>query len=507
MRVSKPTWWHVPGQAHRLVAPVILLTLLTVGTLVYLLPGDRSDRSDTAAAAPPPSAATSFGPSVAGPSATPTAPATTRAGSPTPTSSRPPTKAQILRAATGRTTTVTNTRTATSTRVAAPKVRHCWDFHWQQDAQEAYLTNLSDPSGLDGDPGPGNGDGLACTTLPSDPNRARSKPVDAYQAPAAGAAEKPDLVSPQLNYFGVTEDGLPNSTKQYDSIADHLGKAPSSIGFFAYWDAGFPAAKIQTSWQRGSLPVMTWMSMPSSGGDASSYSLSDILAGDWDDYLYRFAGDIVHTGLPVVIRFDHEMNGTWYPWSAGQASWNNTPAKYTAMWRHVWKIFDQVGANNDVIWLYSPARVDNITGVKGTTPIAQDFPGAEYVDWVGATVYWRNGTQATDYRTSFGKTIDQLRAVTDQPLFFAEIGALQNYQGADVSAAKQAWIRNTLAGFLADPSVVGFDWFNNVATTADDPTHAHDWRFDATPATLATFKKQISNSRFAGGVMPDPSGG
>jgi hypothetical protein len=398
--------------------------------------------------------------------------------------------------------TVTRTQTAP----AVDKAKHCWDFTWQQDAQAVYVANLSDPWGLDGDPGPNNGDGLACSTLPVDPSRAPSKPMAAYEPPAATAAEKSALLSPSKAFWGVTENGLPRATSQYNRIADEVGKAPSSIGFFANWDQSFPAAQVAASWQHGSLPVITWMSAPSDGSDASAYSLTNILNGNWDDYLYQFAGDVVRTNLPVVLRFDHEMNGAWYPWSAGRSQWNNSPAKYVAVWRYVWNIFQKVGANQDVIWLFSPARVDNITNTTGTSAISADYPGDQYVDWVGATVYWRNGTEATDYQTSFGKTIAQLRAITDKPLFFAEIGALQSYQGKDVSAAKQDWIRNTLQGLADDPTVVGFSWFNNVATTGEDPNTPHDWRFDASAATLATFKQQVSDAHFDGGTMPDPTG-
>ena len=71
------------------------------------------------------------------------------------------------------------TTTATSTTQGTVRLRHCSDFKWQQDAQAAYLANLSDPGALDGAIGPHNGDGLACNSLPADPSRAGSSPVDA----------------------------------------------------------------------------------------------------------------------------------------------------------------------------------------------------------------------------------------------------------------------------------------------------------------------------------------
>jgi mannan endo-1,4-beta-mannosidase len=499
MRVSRSTWWHGGGQSHRLIAPVILLTLLTVGTLIYLLPGDTGPAS-TAGAAVPRTSTPAL--PAAEPSASPWTPPPAKT---TPTGShtiaRPGTAPQIVRQVVDRTTILGRTATVTSTATAVEKAKHCWDFHWQQDAQAAYRANLSDPWGLDGDPGPDNGDGLACSQLPLDPSRSASKAIGAYEPPVASARAKSQLVSPQTDYFGVTEDGLPNATSQLDTIDRQLGKAPSSLGFFQHWDSGYPATKVESAWGSGALPVMTWMSMPSDGVASASYSFTHILAGDWDTYLYKFAGDIVRTNLPVVIRFDHEMNGNWYPWSAGHDDYNNSPARYVAVWRYIWSVFQKVGANEDVIWLYSPARVDNITGLSHTSSISADYPGDAYVDWVGATVYWRRTNQPTDYRSNFGATIDQLRAVTQKPMFFAEIGALQTDRA---SSAKQEWMANTLRGFLADPTIVGFSWFNNnILVPSEDPTAAHDWRFNASAPTLAAFKQQITDPRFAGGILPD----
>ena len=530
MRTPEHGWRQAATtRSHRLIAPIIGLTLLTVGTLIYLLPsGDsgatvaaesaRATATRTVAAAPGPTT---------GSSGVTTSAAAPSASSAHPTASATPTTrvVDVVNHTTvvqpgGATSTVTapgstvtapgSTSTApgrTRTRtVAAPdKSQHCYDFTWQQDAQTAYLANLSDPYGLDGAPGPANGDGLACTDLPVDPSRPASEPADPYVPPAATAAVKAALVRPTTDYFGITQDDLPNSTPKLTAIDNQLGKAPSSLGFFAYWDHDYPSNKITASWDHGALPVMTWMSERQDKMQDSSYSMSHIIAGDWDDYLYKYAGDIVRTGLPVVIRFDHEMNGNWYGWSAGQTAWNNSPAKYIAMWQHVWQIFQKVGANDDVIWLWSPNRVDNIAGQAGTSSIAADYPGDQYVDWVGASIYWRTGTSPTDYRTSFGKTIADLRAVTSKPMFFAEIGATQTYNSVDVTAGKQAWMQSTLQGFLADPSIVGFSWFDNYVSTPANPS-INDWRYDSSSATLATFKNQIDVDGFAAGTMPDATG-
>jgi beta-mannanase len=40
---------------------------------------------------------------------------------------------------------------------------------------------------------------------------------------------------------------------------------------------------------------------------------------------------------PFYLRFAHEMNGKWQPWSPGVNG--NTAARYVIAWRHVHHIF------------------------------------------------------------------------------------------------------------------------------------------------------------------------
>ncbi|MCW2747917.1 MAG: hypothetical protein JWP10_1059, partial [Nocardioidaceae bacterium] len=89
------------------------------------------------------------------------------------------------------------------------KIEGCWSFTYQQDAQAYYVADVSDPLGLDGAMGPANGDGLACTHLPSDTARAASIPFGEYKRTFAAKA---DIVSPTKKHFGVAEDGVPGDT-------------------------------------------------------------------------------------------------------------------------------------------------------------------------------------------------------------------------------------------------------------------------------------------------------
>lgn len=384
-----------------------------------------------------------------------------------------------------------------------PAKTHCWQFTWQQDAQAVYVANLSDPYGLDGAPGPYDGDGLACSDLPVDPNRAASIPVGQYVAPRASAQTKATIVGTTAKYFGFTQDGLPGDTSMFDTVEAAAGKAPSSVGWYESFDDTFRGDLVTNAWQRGALPVITWM--PTDNGTSGNhYSLSTINSGANDDYLRKFAADVVRTNLQVAIRFGHEMNGGWYPWSAGRTDFNNSPDKFKQAWIHVWQVFQSVGANDNVVWVWSPSRIDNLkpSATNGITAMADDYPGDQYVDWVGASVYLRKAATGSTYDASFAKTVTALKATTSKPIFFSEVGAIETDGTTDEAGLKADFIHNTLSAFATDPRIVGFLWNNNVATqVVDGVPVSNDWRFVSNPAAQKQFVTDIATDVFRTGMV------
>ena len=94
--------------------------------------------------------------------------------------------------------------------------------------------------------------------------------------------------------------------------------------------------------------------------------------------------------------------------------------------------------------------------------------------------------------------------MTDKPIFFGETGAVQTDVGADQTALKVAWMQNVLAQFAKDDNIVGFLWFNNVAATVVNGVETtNDWRFDATEATTAAFRRMVEGPAFAEGMPLD----
>lgn len=98
--------------------------------------------------------------------------------------------------------------------------------------------------------------------------------------------------------------------------------------------------------------------------------------------------------------------------------------------------------------------------------------------------------------------------MTTKPIFIPETGAIETdlTTGSDVAPLKAAWIDNAIGGFLADPAIVGFVWFNNAATAVVNGESVTDnWRFDSSAQALDAFQAGVGSADLAGGMMPDAS--
>ncbi|QKS21321.1 hypothetical protein HUN58_16525 [Curtobacterium sp. Csp1] len=127
----------------------------------------------------------------------------------------------------------------------------------------------------------------------------------------------------------------------------------------------------------------------------------------------------------------------------------------------------------------------------------QYYPGAQYVDWVGMSGYYRTATEQPTFQTTFGATLAQIRKIAPgKGIVLNEIGATET-GGTVTDSQKSQWI-TSLFDALADPAnrdIIGFAYFSQVATTIVDGTRTtNDWRLDSRADSLATFVKGIARN-------------
>lgn len=349
----------------------------------------------------------------------------------------------------------------------------------------------------------------AAASAAAPPAAKPAKPATPPGTPATPltAPSKAQLASPASPYFGMYTEQSPFNWATLDATAAKIGAQPSLAGYFGGWDEPFRANAVTRSWQKGMLPLLTWESRPIAAAndviDEPAYSLPVIINGGFDDYLRQYARDIVATGLPLAIRLDHEMNGDWYPWAettgTGQSINGNSPGDYVKMWQHVHDIFQAEGANELVIWVWAPNRVDNLLApLKTPEKLASLYPGDDYVDWVGMSSYlrppYRAGQQFT-FDATFAQTLTQLRGLTDKPILLAEVGA------SEIEGHKAEWVTSLFDNLNkpANADVIGFSWFNLTITSYVGGVRAtNDWRIDSRADSLAAFRAGLlgPGSRF-----------
>jgi hypothetical protein len=246
---------------------------------------------------------------------------------------------------------------------------------------------------------------------------------------------------PAGRIFGVTAPSA-----QYPAWRAALGPAEARMTFQS-WSAGTdPVALLRADRRRGTMPVITWepwrpppLGTADQGAAQPRYANARIAAGRFDALLRRWARAIRRHPGPVAIRFAHEMQGSWYPWSID-------PAAYRAAWRHVRRVVRAAGARNTV-WIWSPnANVDH-TDARALADMEPYWPGARYVDAVGITALTFDG------RARPAAFLARLRAVSRR---FGKPGLLTEVNVE--FRAREAWLRELDAGLRADPAVRGVIW-------------------------------------------------
>ncbi|MDR7273470.1 glycoside hydrolase family 26 protein [Catenuloplanes atrovinosus] len=320
--------------------------------------------------------------------------------------------------------------------------------------------------------------GLAGWVLLPESTGSDLKPIDS-RAAAAAAMEttapptKEDVLAIPGVRFGLSAPQVPYSATELERISEAAGSRPTMLQFFVKWTETLRPESIELAYLENALPVVSWEPWAGSGAgeDQPEYALARIASGAHDDYIRAFATTVRDSGLPVALRFAHEMNGTWYPWSERHSG--NAAGDYVKAWRHVHDTFREVGADN-VIWVWSP----NILRPVPNVSLAALYPGDEYVDWAGLVGY---AVREKTAREVFEPTITAIRKITDKPFLITETGAV-------ASDRKVGWITDFFTWLPTQEGLVGFVWFE----FSDDEGGTEDWRFSADSRCAAAFSAGMS---------------
>lgn len=298
------------------------------------------------------------------------------------------------------------------------------------------------------------------------------------QQAARPAPSKNQILDIKGVRFGLSTPQAPWSTGEIDTMAKAAGAHPTIVQFFVKWTEDFRPESVPQTYKQGALPVISWEPWAGVkyGRNQPTYALSNIISGKFDPYITKFATAVRDQKWPVAIRFAHEMNGNWYPWS--EQTSGNRRGDYVEAWRHVHDLFQQVGATN-VIWVWSP----NI--IRPVRSIALDplYPGDDYVDWVGLVGY---AVEESTAAAVFQPTMTVVRKFTGKPFLITETGV-------QAGPHRLAWITDFFHWIGQQPDVVGFIWFE----FSKEQGGTADWRFNANPTTAKAFRDAMAKVHLA----------
>jgi hypothetical protein len=241
------------------------------------------------------------------------------------------------------------------------------------------------------------------------------------------------------------------------------------------------------------------------------------------------------SGVPVLVRFAHEMNGSWYPW--GQQ-----PVQYVQKFREVAHAVREAPASS-IIW--SPNEGSGypfdgpFTAPPGTAeyaaldtdrdgtvtseddPYRPFYPGDDHVDWVGLSLYhfgtaypWGENVIPPSNAFAQKLTGDYRNAAVDEtyvpdfyeayaerpgkPMAISETSALYNdgasgQSGASNEHIKSAWLKQIFAADVPDrfPQLRLINWFEQDKSEADVDDGPVRWALTRDPRMVEVFTRRV----------------
>jgi hypothetical protein len=368
---------------------------------------------------------------------------------------------------------------------------------------------------------------LAVVAASTGPSASGSGRPSTLPRPCGPTPPKP---APGKVWFGASLDGANDTVTKY---AARLGHTPAVLIQFV----DLPMTAEERTWlgdaidnarQAGSILLLTLE--PSKG-------LAAVTVPVVDDLVKRVARAEA-VGVPVIVRFGQEMNGSWYPW--GQQ-----PGAYISTFRKVADAIHSGAPGAAMLWAPNEGSGYPFTGGrysakpgslaaktldtnhdgkldKGDDPYAPYWPGRRYVDWVGMTIYhwgdtypWganvlpaagkfeallrgtfsTDGVKLPDFYTTYGVR-------QHLPLAVTETSALYNPSRAGASdlAIKRAWWEQVFAASVPKkmPDLKMINWFE--WDKFEQQTNSRiDWTVTIVPAIRKAFTAALPSWLAYGG--------
>lgn len=149
-----------------------------------------------------------------------------------------------------------------------------------------------------------------------------------------------------------------------------------------------------------------------------NFSMQSILDGRHDDYIDLFARSLRDSGISTIyLRWGHEFNGGWYPWSYSQTD-------YVSAWMYLRDRIKYARKATNVRFVWSPNADLWANAPRFLTLALPWWPPSRYIDDVGLTIIEKGGDPPYDVPT-IRRRVQLVRDVFEKPIIACEVNCVK----------------------------------------------------------------------------------
>lgn len=296
--------------------------------------------------------------------------------------------------------------------------------------------------------------------------------------------------------LGISMTAGSRNIAPMDQFKTDTGRYPAIWTVWSAWGnpdtKAFPAAMVKAIKQRNAVPLVFWEPVKTQGVCTDFSRFKKIKSGKYDKYIKNWARAAKKSKTTILLRFAHEINGRYFPWTIG--SCGNTVNDYKAAWKRVHNLVrNKIGAKN-VKFLWTVAKKK----ASGGNPYKKYYPGNSYVQYVGFSSFnWGALGQWSTMANSVGNVMKWLKAFTKKPVIIAELAT--NKDGGPTGnpdVDKPKWIVDGYkATYKKFPQIKAIVYLNEDLRSVGHP----DWSLDSpAPEAMNAYSQIVNDPRFKG---------
>lgn len=282
----------------------------------------------------------------------------------------------------------------------------------------------------------------------------------------------PDLVA--RCRFGAYASNEPYPVDPHFTLEERLGGTRLPVAsWFQAWGSDWITTEADKLVARGDYDIlMCW--------ELHEVDFDSILRGEHDSYIRAYVRAAALYPNLVVLRPFHESNGDWYDWSPGSGrGFVRDADQWKDAWKHVVRIARTVPDSGRVKFYWCMNGND-----AGGPSMESLWPGAEWVDIIGADAYAWGGPEGGSFERIHAEAYRRITALHPTAEYWVGETGLNNQTGTS------EWYRGAYRS-RRFPRMTTVCWF-----------HTNNFVVDGDPDALAVHRAELPRAPQYAGHFP-----